>query len=260
MYFCIRDDDTSFFTSPSDLEKAYGNLTKRGPISLAIVPFHRAGTSKGVPDRFRGRWSVHPLHDNKELVQYLRTGVDAKRFEAMLHGYYHDEKHLQPEFSRGKELIDRVTDGRKYLEDLLSTSIRVFVPPKNCIGREGLRAIIAAGLHLGGAAGMRARWRRAGGLGCPWILDLGDHREIPGNAVTPVSFAGQNEAVFEEAVRVAGSFCAATHHWELNSPSVNPGEPTVGEQLFKLVDRALSTRGVVWRSVGDVLMNGTVAC
>ena len=24
MYFCIRDDDTSFFTSPDDLEHAYG--------------------------------------------------------------------------------------------------------------------------------------------------------------------------------------------------------------------------------------------
>jgi hypothetical protein len=272
-HFCIRDDDTSFFTSPGDLEKAYGNLSKRGPISLAIVPFHRAGTSKGVPERFRRRWSVHPLHDNKELVEYLRTGIAANRFEAMLHGYYHDEEHLQPEFSSGKELSHRVTDGRKYLEDLLSTSIRVFVPPKNCIGRDGLRAIAAAGLHLGGSAGVRAgwsplsprtwstwrrlrRWRRAGGLGCPWILDLGDHREIPGNAVTPVSLTGQNEAVFEEAVRIGGSFCAATHYWELNTPSVHPGEPVVGEQLHRLINLAVSSQQVVWQSVGDVVSNG----
>ncbi len=277
MYFCIRDDDTSFFTSPEELEKAYGSLSRRGPISLAIVPFHRAGTSKGVPERFRRRWSVHPLHENGELVEYLRAGIAANRFEAMLHGYYHDEEHLQPEFSSGKELIHRVTDGRKYLEDLLSTHIRVFVPPKNSIGREGLRAIVAAGLQLGGAAGVRAgwsplsprtwsvwrrlrSWRRAGGLGCPWILDLGDHREIPGNAVTPVSRTGQNNAIFEEAVRAEGCFCAATHYWELNTPSMHPGEPPVGEQLLKLADRAVSTQGVVWRSVGDVLMNGTVAC
>src|SRR5262249_60832091 len=43
------------------------------PISLAVVPFHRAGTSKAVPDKFRGRWSVHPLHENQPLVDYLRT-------------------------------------------------------------------------------------------------------------------------------------------------------------------------------------------
>src|SRR5262249_33088462 len=154
------------------------------------------------PERFRGRWSVHPIHENKELVNYLRALIAAGRFEAMLHGYFHDERRGRPEFSGGDDLVQRVADGRKYLEDLLSTRVRVFVPPKNCIGHQGLRAIVAAGLHLGGAAGVRAgwsplslrtwstwrrlrRWRHSGGKGCPWILDLGDHREIPGNAVTP---------------------------------------------------------------------------
>ena len=39
MYFCIRDDDTSFFTSPDELELAYGEIMKHGPVSLAIIPF-----------------------------------------------------------------------------------------------------------------------------------------------------------------------------------------------------------------------------
>lgn len=69
MYFCIRDDDTSFFTSPEELERAYGDIVRWGPVSLAVVPFHRAGTSKGVPEKFRGRWTVHRLHENQELVQ-----------------------------------------------------------------------------------------------------------------------------------------------------------------------------------------------
>src|SRR5881409_3233109 len=80
MYFCIRDDDTSFFTSPEDLERVYGAVSRWGPISLAVVPFHRAGTSKAVPDKFRGRWSVHPLHENQALVDYLRTGIATGRF------------------------------------------------------------------------------------------------------------------------------------------------------------------------------------
>jgi hypothetical protein len=152
----------------------------------------------------------------------------------------------------------------------------VFVPPKNCIGRQGLRAIATAGLHLGGTAGVRSgwspfssrtwstwlelrRWRKSGAHGIPWILDLGDHREIPGNGVTPISCSAQNEAAFFEAVRMDGAFCAATHYWELPAPSQHPGEPNVGEQLRRLVDLAVSTPQVVWRPVGEVILQGALA-
>jgi hypothetical protein len=48
MYFCIRDDHTSFFTSPEELDHAYGKVTHEGPISLEVVPFHRADTGKSL--------------------------------------------------------------------------------------------------------------------------------------------------------------------------------------------------------------------
>ena len=153
MYFCIRDDDTSFFTSPEDLERVYGEVSQWGPISLAVVPFHRAGTSGVVPEKFRGRWSVHPLHENRPLVDYLRMGIAQGRFEIMLHGYHHDELHDRLEFAGGHDLAQRVADGRQYLEDLLGATIRVFVPPYNSISRQGLRAIARAGLHLAGYEG-----------------------------------------------------------------------------------------------------------
>lgn len=38
MIFAIRDDDTSYFTKPEDLEKAYDYI-QSGPISLSVVPF-----------------------------------------------------------------------------------------------------------------------------------------------------------------------------------------------------------------------------
>src|ERR1051325_5899188 len=155
MYFCIRDDDTSFFTSPEELEQAYGEISKWGPISLAVVPFHRAGTSKAVPERYRGRWTVHPLHENTELVSYLRQRISDKKFEVMLHGYHHDEPEGR-EFVCGKDLARKVAEGRKYLEDLLGTSVCVFVPPHNAIVSSGLKAVAKAGLHLGCVAGMRS--------------------------------------------------------------------------------------------------------
>ncbi len=270
MQFCIRDDDTSFFTSPEQLERAYGDVTPWGPVSLAVVPFHRAGTSKGVPEAHRGRWSVHALHGNRALVDYLRQATAAGRYEVMLHGYHHDEPDGHWEFDRGDDLTRRVADGRKYLEDLLGVSIRMFVPPHNAIGREGLRAIANAGLHLGGVAGVRGgwprwsartwrlwlqlrRWRIGGGVGVPWVLDLGDHREIAGNAVTPVSISRVNEAGFAAALSVDGVFCAATHYWELDVPSLHPDQPTVRNQLHLLIAKAKTSPGVSWRSVGDVV-------
>ena len=268
--FCIRDDDTNFFTQPEDLERVYGRITEMGPVSLAVVPFCRAGSNKAVPADLRGRLTVHPLHENRALVSYLREKVAAGRFEIMLHGYYHDEPHGRPEFSAGNDLHRRVLEGRRYLEDLLDTKIRVFVPPHNAIGRSGLRAIAQERLHLGGAAGVRGgwpllsrgtwslwrqlrNWRQHGGLGVPWILDLGDHREIAGNAVTPLSRLKTNEMTLDGAFEIGGVFCAATHYWEMDVPSEHPGDPTVGQQLLRLIERALARPGTQWDSVGNVL-------
>src|SRR5262245_32036471 len=271
MYFCIRDDDTSFFTSADDLENAYGDVTRSGPVSLAVVPFYRAGPSKGIPERYRGRFTVHPLHENGSLVDYLCAGVSSGRFEIMLHGYHHDDPSGQPEFAGGEDLISKVAHGRKYLEELLGASVRVFVPPHNRIGREGLLAIAQAGLDLGGTAGVRSgwpllspitwqlwlrlrRWQQSGGSGIPWILDLGDHREFAGNPVTPHSSLNMNNAAFDDALRTGGAFCAATHYWELPFPS-NEGVPTVREHLRCLIDRARHDPRVIWRSVGDIVSN-----
>jgi hypothetical protein len=281
MQFCVRDDDTSFFTSPDDLECAYGEIGRHGPISLAIIPFCRAGSSRGLPDTHRMRWSIHPLHENIPLVDYLRAAIRAGRFEAMLHGYHHDEPDGVPEFAgahdphREMTLQRKVADGRRYLEDLLDAPVRVFVPPHNAIGRAGLRAVAAEGLHLGGTAGIRAgwslisrqtwrtwrrlrRWRNTGASGIPWILDLGDHREIPGVSVTPVSRFDRNATMLESALARDGVFCAATHYWELDARSVHPGDGTVRDHLRRLVDRALGNADVVWRSVGEVVSDRRV--
>jgi hypothetical protein len=274
LQFCIRDDDTNFFTQPEQLEQAYGRITELGPVSLAVIPFCRTGTNKAVPEKFRGSGSVHPLHENPALIEYLRPRLAAGKFEVMLHGYHHDEPHGRPEFAGGDDLDRRVLDGRRYLEDLLATHVRVFVPPHNAIGRQGLRAVARAGLHLAGAAGVRGgwpllsrrtwalwwqlrQWRRAGGSGVPWILDLGDHREIAGTPVTPLSRMKTNEMALDRACEVGGVFCAATHYWELEAPSRHSGDPSVGDQLRHLIDRALSRSDTVWESVGDIVSSGT---
>jgi len=276
MHFCIRDDDTSFFTRPEDLERVYGQATGWGPVSLAVVPFHRAGTSRGVPEKWRGRWSVHPLHDNRELVEYLRAGVAGRRFEVMLHGYHHDEPDSAFEFGTGPGLTQRVRDGRHYLEDLLGTRVRVFVAPRNAIGRRGCRALSREGLHLAGVTGVRTgwpllsrktwtlwaglrRWRADGGLGIPWVLDVRTHRELPGVAVTPTARFEWSQSLFDQALRMGGVFCLATHYWEMDARSAHDGNPSVGEQLRHFCDRAHVDPRVAWRSVGDIVCDEGLA-
>ena len=270
MYFCIRDDDTSYFTSPDELERAYGQVTKYGPVSLAIIPFCRAGTSRGIPKAYREQWSVHPLDENNALVQYLRHGIANGRYEAMLHGYHHDDPDTKREFLGGSDLRRKVREGKRYLEDLLHTTIRVFVPPHNAIGRSGLEAITREGLHLGGVAGMRSGWswlapasvrtwwrlwrRRANGrAGIPWVLELADHKELAGNPVTPLSKFKQSLRRFEEANEVDGVFCAATHYWELDQPTEDPDSRTVGDHLQKLIQLAVADPKIQWQSVGTIL-------
>jgi hypothetical protein len=274
MYFCIRDDDTNYFTSPDELERAYGEITKYGPVSLAIVPFCRAGTSEGLPLTNRGSWTIHPLGENTALVKYLRDGIQEGRYEAMLHGYHHDEPHIPREFVGGTDLRRKVRDGKEYLENLLHTKIHVFVPPHNAIDRRGLQAITQAGLHLGTVAGMRSgwswmssaslktwwrlrQWRSNGRVGIPWVLNLAGHKELAGNPITPTSTLQQSIKAFDEANAVGGVFCAATHYWELDHLSADPNSGTVKEHLKNLVERAITDPKIRWVSVGSVLC-GTV--
>jgi hypothetical protein len=274
MYFCIRDDDTSFFTSPDELELAYGEVTNHGPVSLAIIPFCRAGMSRGLPTTYRGHGSVHALHENKALVEYLRENIASGKYEAMLHGYHHDEPGGQREFVTGSDLHHKVRHGKQYLEELLHTQIHVFVPPHNAIGRRGLEAITQVGLHLGGVAGMRNgwswlepasvrtwwrlwQWRKNGHLGIPWVLDLGDHKELAGNPITPSARLTDNYRRFDEAARVNGVFCAATHYWELNQPTIDPDSKTVGEHLKMLIQYAMANPRISWEPIGSILTRNT---
>jgi hypothetical protein len=210
------------------------------------------------------------LHENSGLVGYLRNQVARGRYEIMLHGYHHDEADDRREFACGEDLVRKVSEGRTYLEDVLDAPVRVFVPPHNAIGSEGLRAIAKAKLHLGCVAGVRSgwpplspmtwknwlklrRWQRSGGFGIPWVLDLGDHREIAGSPVTPLSTLDTNKKTFDAALTMGGVFCAATHYWELSAPNLNSSEPKVGEHLRFLADLAHRNSQVIWRKVGDVV-------
>ena len=89
--FCIRDDDTNYFTTPEALESAYSALWDEGPISLSVVPFHKGCRTNGIPSEYWNTGEVYPLEDNRDLVRYLRKQIKKNRIEVMLHGYHHED-------------------------------------------------------------------------------------------------------------------------------------------------------------------------
>ena len=251
--FCIRDDDTNFFTTPEELERAYGRITAGGPVSLAVVPFCRAGTSKAVPERLRGRLSVHPLHENAELVEYLaRKSSRPVASKSCSTATTTTNRTGDPSLPTATTSTAECADGRDYLEELLRTRVRVFVPPHNAIGRQGLQAVArepactSAGRRESAADGRSCRratwalwwrlrtWRKSGrSRACPGFSTLAITARFAGNAVTPLSSLSTTGRRWTGRSRSAVCSVPPPTIGKLGPPSQHPGDPTVGEQLHQ---------------------------
>ena len=234
--FAIRDDDTSFFTAPDELETVYAPYWGVVPISLATVPF------SGPEHRERSFNTDYcaeaelPLAENGVLVDWLKSKVQHRHVEIVLHGYNHRYKRIDGQW-RGeygwkpqKQLIEETIRGKTYLEALLGVDIQVFVPPSNTIGKAGIRAIRRAGLNLSGIMGRggdrpftwdypsaylkRWVWRMQYGDVYPYPLSYGGHTELAAYALTPRADAEYLLRSLEKCTRIRAPFVLATHYWE----------------------------------------------
>ncbi len=252
--FAIRDDDTSFFTRPEELDGVYGDYWGRIPISLAVVPFsvpeHRGHSFNPA---YPGDVSV-ALEENQALVDWLREKVRLGHIEVMLHGYSHQYKQIgghwvgEYGWKPAPQLAEETLRGKAYLETLLNTQIRVFVPPSNRISREGWEAVRQAGLNLSGIMGRwgdrpwsaeyfsawlkRWGWRLKKGDAYPYPLSLGGIQELRGHALTPVADLSALSAQVGECARIQAPFVVATHYWEF------PDHPAMKATLDQMVATA----------------------
>ncbi len=236
--FAIRDDDTSFFTKPEDLDSVYGPYWGLLPISLATVPFsgpeHRGRSFNAgySPD------SEMPLGLNKKLVDWLIHRIKTAQIEIMLHGYNHRYHKVNGRWvgeygwKPQEQLIKETTNGKVYLESLLGTTIRVFVPPSNTIGKAGIKAIRMANLNLSGIMGIggdrsftwdyvpayakRWTWRLLHGNAYPFPLCYGGHTELRAYALTPRADVNELVRSLEYCAKINAPFVLATHYWEFN--------------------------------------------
>jgi predicted deacetylase len=237
----LRDDDTCYFTSPAEIERVYGDVWQRIPVCLATVPFAVGYPRHGIPETEWHSGRRFPLEENHELVAWLRQQIPARRVTIALHGYTHEDYPDGFEFQAAPDLDRRVIEGRAYLERLLGTPIRVFVPPHNALSRRGLQAVGRAGLNvLGSFLSFRPsnrpwdgctfsnwrriqRFRRATGrdrsdaLVYPHPLRYQDHAEFGCHGLIPTTTFEQLAAALDEARRFGGDFCLATHYWEVDT-------------------------------------------
>lgn len=231
MKFAIRDDDTSYFTKPEELESAY-DFIRGGTVSLSVVPFtvphHEKGVlpyGEGIPDGYYG------VGDNHALVEYLRHNPS---YDLLLHGYSHEYQQIDgqwyPEMRWKDEdrIRQELTKGKAYLESVFDVPMRVFAAPNNTVDQRTIRTLEALSLNFSGIINHRdrdfslqyvknyvARWgyRIRTGLRIPDVLDYGRHKELVAYRLD--SFDRLVEE-YRACKKRNAPFTVYTHYWTVN--------------------------------------------
>lgn len=256
MKVALRDDDTSYFTDPDRLQAVYGDVWHRIPVGLAVVPHAAAFVDKAIPEKYWDAGRAFPLEENAALVRALRDHVKAGRVTIAQHGFTHEDFPDGHEFQAAPDIESRLARGQAYLEGVLDTRIRVFVPPHNALSRRGLSAVSAAGLNLLGSflsfrPSLRQwdvhtpanwwrirRYRHATGrtrrdrFVFPHVIRYRRHAEFGCHGLIPGTTFEELQRAFDEARAAGGHFCLATHYWEVDA--------TLKGVLVRVLDYAAS--------------------
>ena len=257
--FAIRDDDTSFFTSPIDLERAY-DFVKNGTISLSVVPFTYNNHLDVFPygEKEEGYYSIT---NNKELINFLTNN---NKYDILLHGFNHEYRLINniktPEMIwKDKErLLNEITEGKKVLESSFNKSIKVFVAPSNRIDLKGISALEMNNLNFSGIISWKKdrkfnirylfsyikRWsfRLFKGFAYPGFLNYGKHKELYAYPVLNVEYL---KKVFDYCKKKKHPFVIYTHYWYLNE---NPSEK---QKVIEIYNYAISN-GAVLESLNEI--------
>ena len=194
------------------------------------------------------------------LVAKLQALLATGRATIAQHGFTHEDFPDGHEFQAAPDVDSRLARGQSYLEQLLETKIRIFVPPHNALSKRGLQAVGSAGLNLLGSflsfrPSMRpweprtlGNWWRVRGYRAstdraksdrmiyPHVLRYRHHAEFGCHSLIPGTTLEELVAGFEEARRAGGHFCVATHYWEVDD--------TLKGVLLRFLDHASRTPGV----------------
>lgn len=156
IYVCLRDDDTNGLTSVEELKNAYGNIWGEIPITLATVPFAHGSERKimdydsmenkfmllreweknASADELTEYHKVHPIGENRLLVDELKKQISKGKIEIALHGVFHRYNERGGEMHSDEMAFEAIRDGKEYLEKVFVTPINIFIPPSNTIDKK----------------------------------------------------------------------------------------------------------------------------
>lgn len=237
MKFCIRDDDTSFYTLPERLETVFGGVWDVCPVTLACVPYISPDTdahanSSGTTPRDIG--------ENSALTEFVRRRLADGDVEIALHGYHHDAPGGRPEFVAASDLERKVLDGIDRLETTFETDVAVFVPPHVRLSNRGVRAVSRAGLDIVRGYGPRPRevqadprWvtsyaklllfyaRYGKEFRYPYPLDYGTHRELYSHRINRYTDLEWCKRAYDYIEDRDGVFCLSVHAMGLNAEGLD---------------------------------------
>lgn len=254
MFFAIRDDDLNYFTNPRQLEDIYEGIWDTCPISFSAVPFHACTTTGAIPKKYWQGEKIFPLGENQELTEFVAQGIQKNNICITLHGYNHKDNPEGYEFEAGVNLVDKVAEGKTYLQDLFGRPIKVFVPPHNRLSKQSLKAVIRNDLHLANIPSFRDRHNplrpsviiptlrrkivslKHSGEVYPYVLDLGDHKEIACHGLVPRTRLDDLLHKFDFCHRMNGVFVLAAHYWEYNALCIHHDNWKMKDVLFRFWD------------------------
>lgn len=266
--FVIRDDDTCGFTKPEEIQACYEDIWSEVPVSLSVTPYRIPGNDRNLPDYLMGCNDVFPLHENTALMQMLKEQINYNRIDISLHGYHHLCYDGLPEYVGGTELFRKTKEGRTYLERLFEIDVISFVPPHNSIGLSGQAAISAAHMNLVNVQSLLSSKRRSVTARTlihapafywhkkvrrqryPYILNLGDHKEVEYCTVGPGS---HREALLREldyCCDMDGIFVLSTHYHAFDK--VTPDGHTVRSVVYSLIDRVMTKKNVNFLGINSI--------
>ena len=179
-YICLRDDDTNFFTTVEELRTAYGPLWGTTPVTLAVIPFAH-GSERKIFDveipyekKFHNlrQWElnasaeelseyhkVHPVGDNKELVDEISTLAAEGKVEIAQHGVFHRYTEYGAELLGDRMSFAMLRDGKEYLEKVFGCGVHTLIPPGNVIDLTVIDYMNRLGMHLFSSGRIRAKNR-----------------------------------------------------------------------------------------------------
>lgn len=278
MKFAIRDDDTSYFTSPEELENCYSDIWDVCPISLSVIPFVKGRWDIAIKEyletyrikdiTLQDKNKIFPIGENDALVTFLQKKIRENRISINIHGIHHRGDINGKEFLTNKDLTDELAKGIKYLENLLKVKIKIFVPPHNIVSKEGLLAVINNHLSLvgGGLSFVKRDFRIQYILAyykkqmCrlkyrhsyPYVIKFNDHSEVNYYSLTPEVSFDMLEKSFDFVYKMNGVYILSTHYWEFNSKQHYDRKIKMKDVFKKFFEYVCAYNNVEFLSVNKV--------